>query len=165
MIKGRIHDIKQKSDKFLNIILDDNDEIIKSIELAFRENNVKKAILISAEGSLKDSRIAITRAGNIRQRIYSESLKIRSVSGEFNRVNDDYLGDIHICVEKDQMHSITGVLLKGYADGEVKITFKIISGIDYGINNDSKDKRKPVTLVKQKVLDEVRRKPKPIIVA
>ncbi|MDD3178428.1 MAG: DUF296 domain-containing protein [Candidatus ainarchaeum sp.] len=163
MIKSKMQDVKEKNDNYLTIILDDGDEVIKSIETAFKENQIKKAILISAEGNIKDTRIAISRAGNLRQRIYSESLRIKQVSGEFNKVNDDYYGDVNISIEKDPIHIISGVLLKAHADKEVIIKLKIINNINFGIN--SKDHKENISAIKQKILDETQKKPKPMIIA
>ena len=164
MIKSGMQDTKGKKDNYLTIMLDDGDEVISSIESAFKEQKIKKAILISAEGTLRDSRVAISRAGNLRQRIYSESLKIKHVSGEFNKVEEDYFGDINISLEKDPIHVINGVLLKGHSDGETKIRFKIIKDIGYGINDKDKDKQNR-NLVKEKIFKEDNKKPKPIIIA
>jgi predicted DNA-binding protein with PD1-like motif len=157
MIQSGIKD-NLRNDNYLKIILDDGDEVIASIENAFKEQNIKKAILISAEGKLQESKMAISRAGNLRQRIYSESLKIKRVSGEFNKINSDYYGDVNISLEKDPIHIINGVLLKGHADGEVEIKFKIIKEIDYGFNKKS--------MLKEKIIDEtVKKDPKPMIIA
>ncbi len=161
MIQSGIKDVITKNDNYLTVILDDGDEVIQSIETAFKEQNIKKAIMVSAEGKLRNSRMAISRAGTLRQRIYGESLKIKQVSGEFNKVNNDYFGDINISIEKDPIHIVSGVLLKGYADGEVTIKLKIIKDIDFGVNK--KDKK---TLLKEKILNEtVKKEPKPMIIA
>jgi len=159
MISG-VHDTKQKSDNYLTIILDDGDEIIKSIEKSFKENNVKKAILMAADGSVRDARVALTKAGTLKQRQYGESIKIKSVSGEFIKVNEDYYGDVHISLAKDAIHTITGILLSGHADGEVEVKFKIISDLDYCAENREK------TMVKERIIKEtVKGPPKPIIEA
>lgn len=163
MIKSGMQDVKERNDNYLTIILDDGDEVIKCIESAFKENDIKKAVLLSAIGTLRDTKMAISRAGNLRQRIYSESLKIKEVSGEFNRVNSDYYGDVNISIEKDPIHIVSGVLLKGIADGEVTIKFKIIKNINFGINDHKKQSN--ISAIKQKILDETQKKPKPIIVA
>lgn len=161
MIKSGMKDIKGKSDNYLTVILDDGDEVISCIEQAFKEQNIKKAIMVSAEGKLRDSKMAISRAGSLRQRIYPEALKIKQVSGEFNKVNDDYFGDVNISLEKDPIHIVSGVLLKGYSDGEVKIRLKIIKDIGFGVTN--KGDR---NLVKEKILEESKKKePKPMIIA
>lgn len=161
MIKSGIKDVRNKNDNYLTIILDDGDEVISCIEKAFKEQNIKKAIMISAQGKLKDSKMAISRAGSLRQRIYSEALKIKQVSGEFNKINKDYFGDVNISLEKDPIHVVSGVLLKGYADGEVTLKLKIIKDIGFGITN--KGNR---NLVKEKILEETTKKePKPMIIA
>lgn len=165
MIKSGMQNTKGKKDNYLTIILDDGDELINSIEEAFKEQNIKKAILISAEGSIRDSRIAVSRAGNLRQRLYSEILKIKHVSGEFNKVNNDYFGDINISLEKDPIHIINGVLLKGISDGNTKIIFKIITNIGYGINTKNKIDSNNRNLVKEKILKEDTKKTKPMIIA
>jgi predicted DNA-binding protein with PD1-like motif len=158
MIQSGVKDQKQKSDVYLTVILDDGDEVISSIESAFKEQNIRKAILVFADGKIRDSRMAISRAGNLRQRIYSESLKIKQVSGEFNKVKTDYFGDVNISLEKDPIHIVSGVLLKGYASGEVIIKFKIIKDIDFADN-----KR---TMLKEKIFEETTKKePKPMIIA
>jgi predicted DNA-binding protein with PD1-like motif len=162
MIKKRIQDIASIKNKYLSIILDDSDDVINSIEQAFKEQNIRKAVLISAEGNLKNIRIAISRAGTIRQRIYSEILKIKQVSGEFNKIKNDYFGDINISFEKDPIHIINGVLLKATSNGESTFKFKIIKDISYGINNNNNKNR---NMVKEKILEEVNKKPKPMIIA
>ena len=99
MIKKRMQDVASIKNDYLTVILDDGDDVISSIEQAFKQQNIKRAVLISAEGSLNSIRIAISRAGTIRQRMYSETLKIKQVYGEFNKVKDDYFGDINISFE------------------------------------------------------------------
>lgn len=159
MIKSGIKDEKENNNNYLTIILDDGDEVIHSIEHAFKENNIKKAILVSAEGKLRESRVAISRAGNLRQRIYSEPLKIKQVSGEFNKLNEDYIGDVNISIEKDPIHIISGALLKGIAEGEVIIRFKIIRDFDFQVTGSK-------TLIKEKIINEtVKKEPKPMIIA
>jgi len=151
-------DLKEKSDSYLTVVLDDGDEVISCIEASFKEQNIKKAILVSAEGKLRDSKMAISRAGNLRQRIYSEPLKIKQVSGEFNKINTDYFGDVNISLEKDPIHIVSGVLLKGCAEGDVTIRFKIIKDIDYGTSSK--------TMLKEKILNEtVKKEVKPMIIA
>ena len=148
----------ENSNNYLTVILDDGDEVVASIETAFKENSIKKAILISAEGKLRDSKMAISRAGNLRQRIYAEPLKIKQVSGEFNKINEDYFGDVNISLEKDPIHTVSGALLKGTAEGEVIIRLKIIKDVGYSANSR--------TMVKEKIIQEtVRREPKPMIIA
>ena len=164
MIKSGMQDIRSKNDSYLTVVLDDEDEVISNIEQAFREQNIKKAVLLSADGKLKNTRMAISRAGNLRQRITNESLKIKQVSGEFNKMTNDYFGDINISLEKDPIHVLSGVLLKGYADKEVTIRFKIIKELGFGIN--TKDKNQPRNLVKEKIIEESKKKElKPMIIA
>ncbi|HRT03728.1 MAG TPA: hypothetical protein P5513_07305 [Candidatus Diapherotrites archaeon] len=135
MIKGAIADVSSKNDNYLTIILDDEEEVISSIEKAFKERDVKKAVLISAEGKLKNTRLSITRAGSIRQRTYDASMIIKSVYGEFNKVNNDYVGDINISLYMDPLHVTNGILLKGFADGECKFVFKIIQKLEYALED------------------------------
>jgi len=152
-----------KKNTYLEVILDDGDEFIESIEKAFKDNNIKRAILEYAQGVLKNIRISTTTSGKMRQREYIHDCKIRSVSGQFYKKEEDYFGDVHISIEKDPMHQVVGLLLEGCAVGEVKIRFKIIN--DIGLKNIS-NKNKGITLVKQKILDEDKPKPKkPIMVA
>ncbi|NCP97850.1 DUF296 domain-containing protein [archaeon] len=159
MIKSGMKNQNENNDNYLTIILDDGDEVVYCVESAFKENSIKKAILVSADGKLRDSKMAISRAGNLRQRIYSEPLKIKQVSGEFNKINDDYFGDVNISLEKDPIHTVSGALLKGIADGEVTIRFKIIKDLDYQPNNTK-------TMVKEKIIQEtVKKEPKPMIIA
>ncbi len=158
MIKSGMKDEKEKNDNYLTIILDDGDEVVACIENAFKENNIKKAILISADGKLRDARMAVSRAGNLRQRVYAEPLKIKQVSGEFNKLNEDYFGDVNISLEKDPIHIVSGALLRGIADGEVTIRFKIIKDIGYQVNSK--------TMMKEKIIHEtVKKEPKPMIIA
>ena len=159
-----MHEIRGKNDSYLTIILDDEDEVISSIENAFKEQNIKKAVLLSAEGRLKHTRMAVSKAGTLRQRIIDQGLKIKQVSGEFNKLKDDYFGDINISLEKDAIHVISGVLLKGFADKEVTIRFKIIKDLGFGINE--KDRSASRNLVKEKIIEETKKKePKPMIIA
>ncbi|MDD2477461.1 MAG: DUF296 domain-containing protein [Candidatus ainarchaeum sp.] len=164
MIQSGMHEIRGKNDSYLTIILDDEDEVISSIEQAFKEQNIKKAVLLSAEGRLKNTRMAVSKAGTLRQRLIDQSLKIKQVSGEFNKMKNDYFGDINVSLEKDAIHVISGVLLKGFADKEVTIRFKIIKDLGFGINE--KDRNVTRNLVKEKIIEETAKKePKPMIIA
>ncbi|MCK9292504.1 MAG: DUF296 domain-containing protein [archaeon] len=164
MIQSGMHEIRGKNDSYLTIILDDEDEVISSIEQAFKEQNIKKAVLLSAEGRLKNTRMAVSKAGTLRQRLIDQSLKIKQVSGEFNKMKNDYFGDINVSLEKDAIHVISGVLLKGFADKEVTIRFKIIKDLSFGINE--KDRNVTRNLVKEKIIEETAKKePKPMIIA
>jgi len=96
--------------------------------------------LVSAEGKLKDTRIATSKSGVLRQRTYSEGIKIKQVSGEFNKVNNDYFGDVNVSLAKDPIHAVSGILLMGIADGEVTIRFKIVADLSYSPENASKKK-------------------------
>jgi predicted DNA-binding protein with PD1-like motif len=165
MIKsGMKNHMIEKNNTYLEVILDNNDEFVECIEQAFRDHNIKKASLVSAEGMLKETTISTTRSGTIRQRIYLQPCKIRYVSGEFYESKNDYYGDIHISIAKDQIHQVTGLLLRGIADGEVSIKFKVIKNDGQELEN--KDSEKQITMLKQKILDETQPKPKkPIIEA
>ena len=157
MIKSGIEN-ETKNDNYLTIILDDGDDIIGSIEAAFKEQNIKKAVLVSADGMIRDSKMAVSRAGTLRQKTYTEALKIKQVSGEFNKINADYFGDVNISIEKDPIHIVSGALLKGTADGELIIRFKIIKDLNFGISNRS--------MIKEKIINEtVKKEPKPMIIA
>jgi predicted DNA-binding protein with PD1-like motif len=140
MMKSGVAEIMGKNDNFLTIVLDNGDDIIKCIEASFQEQGIKKAHLVYAEGRLKDTRIATSKSGVLRQRTYSEPLKIKQVAGEFNRVNNDYFGDVNISLAKDPIHAVSGVLLQGFADGEVTIRFKIIADLSYSPENINKKK-------------------------
>ncbi len=162
MIKSGFRDqMIQKNNTYLDVVLEDGEDFIDCVEEAFKEHSVKKAVLVSSTGFLKNSRIAITRSGTIRQVENSEPCMIRSVSGEFYENNNDYFGDVHISLAKDPIHKITGVLLFGQAHGDVSIKFKIIKDIEH--NKPTTDK-KPITMLKQKILYETTPKEKkPII--
>ena len=140
MLKSGVAEIMGKNDNFLTIVLDDGDDVIKCIENAFKEQGIKKALLVSAEGKLKDTRIATSKSGVLRQRTYSEGIKIKQVSGEFNKVNNDYFGDVNVSLAKDPIHAVSGILLMGTADGEVTIRFKIVADLSYSPENASKKK-------------------------
>lgn len=151
----------KNTNKYLTVILDDGDEVISCIETAFKENDIRKAIIISADGKLKDIKIAVSRAGTLRQRIYSEALKVKNVSGEFNKFNNEYVGDLNISIERDPIHIVSGVLLRGVASGEVNFKFKIIKNVDYQINT-----QPPKSMLKEKIINEtVKKEPKPFIIA
>jgi predicted DNA-binding protein with PD1-like motif len=157
MIKSGIEN-EIKNDNYLTIVLDDGDEMIACIETAFKEQNIKKAILVSADGKIRDSRMAVSRAGNLRQKTYSEALKIKQVSGEFNKIKTDYFGDVNISIIRDPIHIVSGALLRGIADGEVIVRFKIIKDIRYTVSNKS--------MLKEKIIEEtVKKEPKPMIIA
>jgi predicted DNA-binding protein with PD1-like motif len=162
MIKSGFKDqMVQKNNTYLDIVLEDNEDVLECIEDSFKEHDIKKAVLISATGFIKESKIAISRSGNIRQAEYSQPCMIRSVSGEFYLGENDYYGDVHISIAKDAIHQVTGILIAGKAHGALNIKFKIIK--DIGHNKDS-FKPKPVTMLKQKILDETAPKErKPII--
>jgi len=116
----------QKNNTYLDVVLEDGENFIESIEEAFKEHDIKKAVLISATGFLKEIRLATTKSGTIRQSEYPQPCMIRSVSGEFYENKNDYFGDVHISLAKDPIHQITGVLIGGNAHGEVSIKFKVI---------------------------------------
>lgn len=150
----------QKNNTYLDVVLEEGESFIDSIEQAFKEHDIKKAVLVSATGFLKDIKLATTRSGTIRQAAYSEPCMIRSVSGEFYQSNNDYFGDVHISLAKDPIHQITGVLLGGDAHGEVTIKFKVIKD---PLQTTQKDNSQ-MTMLKQKILDESKPKEKkPII--
>ena len=162
MIKSGMSDTSKK-DKYLTVVLDKGDEVIESIETAFKEQNIKKAVLIEGKGYLKDIKMAISRAGTLRQRVYTDSLKIKKVSGEFNKAKDDYFGDMNVSLEQDPIHVISGVLLKGYADSETTLRFKIIKDIDFGINKNKGSENR--NMVKEKLQEETKKEKKPFIVS
>lgn len=161
MIKSRVSDTAETNNTMLEVVLDDGDEIVECVENAFIQNNVKKASLVSASGKLKMVKIATTRTGTLRQREYNESCFIKSVSGNFTKIKEnEYMGDFHMSIARDDIHIVSGVLIKGTADGEVKIVFKVIAELDEGAIY-SPEGKKEVTMVKQKVLDETTIPPKP----
>jgi predicted DNA-binding protein with PD1-like motif len=164
MIKsGFKNQMVHKNNTYLDIVLEDGEGFIDCIEEAFKTHEVKKAVLVSATGFLKEVKVAMTKSGTMRQAEYSQPCMIRSVSGEFYQKAIDYFGDVHISLAKDPIHQITGVLLDGYAHGEVTIKFKIIK--DMGHPEEKKDDQQ-MTMLKQKILDESRPKEKkPIIEA
>ncbi len=166
MIKSRVSDTAETSNTMLDVILDDGDEIVDCVEKAFIQNNVKKASLVKAVGRLKTVKVATTRTGTLRQREYNESCAIKQVSGEFTKIREgEYMGDFHISIARDEIHAVSGVLIKGIADDEVKITFKVIAELDEG-KIYSPEGAKEVSMVKQKIIEETApQKPKkPMIV-
>jgi|GEM_PF-1096006 predicted DNA-binding protein with PD1-like motif len=161
MIKSRVADTAETNNTMLEVVLDDGDEVVECVENAFIQNNVKKASLISANGKLRTVKVATTRTGTLRQREYAEPCSIKSVSGDFTKIKEkEYMGDFHISIARDEIHAVSGVLIKGTADGEVKIVFKVIAELDEGAIYTPEGK-KEVTMVKQKVLDETTTPPKP----
>jgi predicted DNA-binding protein with PD1-like motif len=161
MIRSRVNDIAETNNTMLEVVLDDGDEIVECVENAFVQNNVKKASLVSAFGKLRMVKVATTRTGTLKQREYAEPCSIKSVSGDFTKIKEnEYMGDFHISIARDEIHAVSGVLIKGTADGEVKIVFKVIAELDEGAIY-SPDGKKEVTMVKQKVLDETTTPPKP----
>lgn len=166
MIKSRVADTAETNNTMLDVILDDGDEVVECVEKAFLQNNIKKASLVYAAGRLKNVKVATTRTGTLKQREYNESCLIKGVSGEFTKIREnEYMGDFHISIARDEIHAVSGVLIKGSADGEVKITFKVIADMPVGAIV-TPDGIKEVNLVKQKILEEtVPQKPKkPILI-
>lgn len=160
MIKSRVADTAETNNTVLEIILDDGDEVIDCVEKAFIQNNIKKAGLLGATGRLKTVKVATTKTGTLKQREYDSCL-IKGVSGEFNRIRDnEYMGDFHISIARDDIHIVSGVLIKAFAEGEVRIKFKVISDLEVGMIN-TPEGQKEVTMVKQKILDETMTQPKP----
>jgi len=166
MIKSRVADTAETNNIMLDVVLDDGDEVVDCVEKAFIQNNVKKASLVNATGRLRNVKVATTRTGTLKQREYSESCLIKSVSGEFTKIREnEYMGDFHISIARDEIHAVSGVLIKGTADGEVKITFKVIAELEEGMIY-GPDGTKEVSMVKQKIIEETApQKPKkPIII-
>ncbi|MDD3245106.1 MAG: DUF296 domain-containing protein [Candidatus ainarchaeum sp.] len=166
MIKSRFNDVEESNNTILEVVLDDGDEMIDCIERAFIQNDIKKAGLLSASGKLRDVKVATTKIGSLRQRVYDEPCTIKSVSGEFNKVKDgEYMGDVHIAVARDEIHQVNGVLLKGTAHGEVKIRLKVITDLSIGIIR-TPEGEKTINMVKEKILEETAPKPKkPMIIS
>lgn len=161
MIKSRVADTAETNNTMLDVILDDGDEVVDCVEKAFLQNNIKKASLVAAIGRLRNVKVATTRTGTLKQREYEDSCLIKSVSGDFTKIRDnEYMGDFHISIARDEIHAVSGVLIKGVADGEVKITFKVIADMPVGAII-TPDGIKEVTLVKQKILDETTTPQKP----
>ncbi|HNW06071.1 MAG TPA: DUF296 domain-containing protein [archaeon] len=161
MIKSRFADTAETNNTMLEIILDDGDEIVECVENAFIQNNIKKASLISAKGKLRNIKIATTRSGTLRQREYADPCAIKSVSGDFTKIKEnEYMGDFHISIARDEIHTVSGVLIKGVADGELTIVFKIIAELNEGTIY-SPEGQKEVTMVKEKIIEETApKKPK-----
>ncbi len=167
MIKSRVADTAETSNTLLDVILDDGDEVIDCIEKAFLQNNIKEATLIGAAGRLRNVKIATTKTGTLTQREYNQSCLIKSVSGKFTKIRaDEYMGDFHISVAKDEIHAVSGVLLRGIADGDVRITFKVIADMPIGAIV-TPEGVKEVIVAKEKPQEEpVEQKPKkPFIVS
>ena len=161
MIKSRVADTAETTNTMLDIILDDGDEVVDCVEKAFIQNNVKKASLIGATGKLRNVKVATTRTGTLKQREYEEACFIKSVSGDFTKIREnEYMGDFHISIARDEIHAVSGVLIKGTADGEVKITFKVIANMPVGAIITAEGARE-VSLVKQKILEETTTPQKP----
>ncbi len=157
MIKSGFEDrTVEKNNIYLDVVLEDGEDVLTCIEEAFKENEINRAILVSASGSLKDIKLSVTRSGTLKQVDYSQPCIIRSVSGEFYRSVDEYFGDVHISLSKDPIHQLTGVLISGVAHGEIIIKFKIIKNINQKIYKPDK----PVTMLKQKILEENKPKEK-----
>lgn len=165
MLKSRVSDVNATSNTVLDIILDDKDEVMECIEQAFLQNNIKKASLVAAIGRLKNIIITTTRAGALKQKEYLESCMIKNVSGTFTKLkSEEYIGDFHISFTKSNMQTINGVLLKAHADGEVKLSFKIIADTPIGIVVSPKG----TNLVKEKILNEtvpIQKPKKPMIIS
>lgn len=161
MIKSRVADTAETNNTMLEIVLDDGDEVVECVENAFIQNNIKKASLVSANGKLRTVKVATTRTGTLRQREYTEPCSIKSVSGDFTKIKEnEYMGDFHISIARDEIHAVSGVLIKGIADGEVTIVFKVIAELDEGAIY-TPEGRKEVTMIKEKIIEEtVTQKPK-----
>jgi predicted DNA-binding protein with PD1-like motif len=154
MIKSRVADTAETNNTMLEVVLDDGDEVVECVENAFIQNNVKKASLVSANGKLRTVKVATTRTGTLRQREYAEPCAIKSVSGDFTKIKEnEYMGDFHISIARDEIHAVSGVLIKGIADGEVTIVFKVIAELDEGAIYTPEGK-KEVTMVKEKIIEE-----------
>lgn len=166
MIKSRYNDVKESKDTILEVVLDDGDEVLECIERSFEQNDIKKASLLSANGTLRELKIATTKIGSIRQKVYEQPCLITSVSGDFTKTkNGEYMGDVHVSVARDAIHKESGVLLKGISHGEVKLKFKVITDLSIGIIR-TPEGEKTINMVKEKILEETASKPKkPFIVS
>lgn len=166
MIKNGYNDTQESKDTILEVVLDDGDEIIDCIERSFKQNDIKKASLLSAVGTLRELKIATTKIGSIRQKTYDQPCLITNVSGDFTKTKSgEYMGDVHISFARDAIHKESGVLLRGISHGEVKLKFKVITDLSIGVIK-TPEGRRNITLVKQKILEETTSKPKkPFIVS
>ncbi len=100
--------VKKEKNK-LKIVLEEGEEIIKSIEKGMRENNVKNAEIISITGFLKEGLIDSKEEG---KKIINE-IELIKANGKFKFGGDDLWGKMSVFTGTKK--PLSGQLLKGMA--------------------------------------------------
>ncbi|MFH1751456.1 MAG: DUF296 domain-containing protein [archaeon] len=114
--------LKQKN---LVIELEDGEKIVPSLESALKEHEVGRALLQSIQGRIRSAKLGMFVSGRHRIRHYLESLSVKTAFGDFTLDKSKLVGNVNVCLEKDIIHSVSGVLLEGEADGSLTITLRV----------------------------------------
>jgi predicted DNA-binding protein with PD1-like motif len=110
--------IEKKEKKKISIILDEDDDVLKSIEKGLKENNVKSAEITSINGFLKEGLINSINEG----KIVINNAEIIKASGKFKFGGDDLWGKMNVFTGNKK--PLTGQLLKGIAKQDFEITLE-----------------------------------------
>ncbi len=116
VMMGKNKEKKEKNN--LKLILDEDDDIIKSIEQGMKENNVKSAEITSINGSIKRGLINSIEEG--KKEI--EEIDLIKASGKFSFGGDDLWGKMNIFTGTKK--PLSGQLLKGYAKQGLEISLE-----------------------------------------
>jgi len=107
------------------LILEDGEEIFKSLETFAKENEITYGILVGGKGALKDfDIISHGQRGTVEKINYRREFEVNALSGKIEVKNTGVKIKINALVSSSGFTPITGELISGKAAGSLQITIR-----------------------------------------
>ncbi|MEK6958056.1 MAG: DUF296 domain-containing protein [archaeon] len=106
-----------------NMVLEDNEDIMKSLGAFFAENGITYGFFVSGSGTMKDVELVYTEPNHgISKNLFREEMRIKAVSGQIERGKDGEINyQLNVSVIGDASGSKAGQLVSGKAARTMKI--------------------------------------------
>ena len=113
---------KRRVNKYLTVILDEDEEIIGCLKEALKNNELEECTIVGCEGVVKHGVINYFHKHVYKSKTVKDATVING-SGRFVRGARDYEGNLHLMLPLDG-EKVNGTLVKGKAENDFKINLR-----------------------------------------
>jgi len=111
--------------KEIELEFDENDDILKNVKIAMKENEISKAEIIEFKGFVKDTTINYVQGGTLKSTQHEGEREVLKGTGEFklDYKDNSMFGRIRMQYIENGKH-FDGILAKGVAGKELKLKMR-----------------------------------------
>ena len=111
----------------VRIVLEDGEDIYKSIKEVMKENKIDYGMIETGKGAIKDFEIVSHgQRGTVENFMHKKEFEVNAMSGKLQRVGKDYRIKVNILISSSGFTPQSGELITGKAAGRLEISLKKI---------------------------------------